>query len=135
MSRIFFAFFRVNILFRTVYSFFYLFMVFIFSISLSSCNLFRPYKIPIQQGESFSQNKIKKLQPDMTKDQVLYLLGSPNANSPFDKNKWIYVYTNQHNYLPRSETKLVLTFNDDNKLINIQGDGAPPAALTYRTVR
>ena len=135
MNRIFFAFFRVNSLFRIVYLFICLFMVFMFSLSLSGCNLFRPYKIPIQQGENFSQKKIKKLQPDMTKDQVLYLLGSPNASSPFDKNKWIYVYTNQHNYLPRSESKLVLTFNNDNKLINIEGDGAPPAKLSYKTVR
>ena len=54
----------------------------------------------------------------MLKTQVRYLLGDPNANSPFQKNQWIYIYTNQLNYLPRSESKLILTFKGD-KLVKL----------------
>ena len=103
------------------------------SISLSSCSLFRPYKIPIQQGQKFSHKTIQQLKPNMLKTQVRYLLGDPNANSPFQKNQWIYIYTNQLNYLPRSENKLILTFKGD-KLVNISGDIEPPEKLTYKTV-
>ncbi len=105
------------------------------ALSLSSCSIFRPYKIPIQQGQKFSPKTIKKLSPHMTKDQVQYLLGEPNANSPFNKNEWLYIYTNEHDYLPRSESKLILEFNKENKLINISGDRFPPSKLTYTTVR
>ena len=104
------------------------------TISLSSCSLFRPYKIQIQQGQNFPAATIKQLKPNMTKHQVQFLLGDPNANSPFNKNKWIYVYSNQHNYLPTSETNLILTFDKQDKLVNISGDGNPPKKLTYRTI-
>jgi outer membrane protein assembly factor BamE len=102
--------------------------------ALSSCSIFRPYKIPIQQGRQFSQKTIEKLKPNMTKDQVRYLLGEPNANSPLENNQWLYVYTNQHNYLPRSESKLILTFTKEGKLTNISGNLSPPAELSYKTV-
>ena len=104
------------------------------SLGISSCSIFRPYKIPIQQGQQYSAKTIQQLKPDMTKDQVRYLLGEPNANSPFQNNQWLYIYTNQHNYLPRSESKLILTFNNKNKLANISGDIEPPEKLTYNTV-
>ena len=101
---------------------------------ISSCNIFKPYKIPILQGENFTPDKIKKIQPMMTKDQVLYLLGTPNVNSPFSANTWIYVYTKEQNYLPKAETKLILTFDKDGKLSDISGNGYPPNKLTYQKV-
>jgi outer membrane protein assembly factor BamE len=104
------------------------------SLALSSCSIFRPYKIPIQQGQQYSAKTIQQLKPDMTKDQARYLLGEPNANSPFQNNQWLYIYTNQHDYLPRSESKLILTFNNEDKLANISGDIDPPEKLTYKTV-
>jgi outer membrane protein assembly factor BamE len=104
------------------------------SLALSSCSIFRPYKIPIQQGQQYSAKTIQQLKPNMTKDQVKYLLGEPNANSPFQNNQWLYIYTNQHNYLPRSESKLILTFNNKDKLANISGDIDPPEKLSYKTV-
>ena len=65
------------------------------SISLSSCSLFRPYKIPIQQGQKFSHKTIQQLKPNMLKTQVRYLLGDPNANSPFQKTSgYISTLTN-----------------------------------------
>ena len=102
-------------------------------VSLVGCNIFRPYKIPIQQGENYSQKTMLQLKPNMTKEQVSYLLGKPNANTPFDKNKWIYIYSNEHDYLPRSESKLILGFKN-NKLSSIEGDAFPPAELNYTTV-
>ena len=102
-------------------------------VSLVGCSIFRPYKIPIQQGENYSQKTMLQLKPNMTKEQVSYLLGKPNANTPFDKNKWIYIYSNEHDYLPRSESKLILGFKN-NKLSSIEGDAFPPAKLNYTTV-
>ena len=118
-----------------IFLFLKVFAVFLLPMLLFSCSLFRPYKIPIQQGEKFSHKTISYIKPEMTKDQVLYLLGNPNANSPFEQNKWIYIYTNQHNYLSRSENKLILLFNDENKLENIEGDDYPPSKLTYKMAK
>ena len=103
------------------------------SMSLVGCNIFRPYKIPIQQGEYYSQKIIQQLKPNMTKEQVSYLLGKPNASTPFNKNKWVYIYFNEIDYLPKSESKLILVFKN-NKLSRIEGDAIPPAELNYKTV-
>lgn len=102
-------------------------------VSLVGCSIFRPYKIPIQQGEYYSQKTMQQLKPNMTKEQILYLLGKPNASTPFEKNKWIYVYLNERDYLPRSESKMILGFKN-NKLSSIDGDAFPPVKLTYTTV-
>ena len=100
---------------------------------LTGCVVFRPYMMPIQQGNIITPKMIAKLKPGMSKQQVVYILGTPDITNPYQPNTLYYVYTNQHNYLPRSESQLIVTFKND-KLADISGNYPPPAKLQYKTV-
>lgn len=50
------------------------------------------YKIDIPQGTSITQTKASRLHIGMTKEQVLYLLGSPAIIDTLNPNRWDYLY-------------------------------------------
>ena len=60
-------------------------------LSLSACSswVFR-YDVP--QGNYLEQKNIDKLQVDMTKEQVKFILGSPVVVDAFNDDSWHYVY-------------------------------------------
>ena len=96
-------------------------LVFLSTLLLSSCCIFAPYSISIEQGKIISQVLTKNIHPGMNKEQVIYLLGSPDIIDPFTKEQWNYVYfvkggIDQSTY----QKKLILVFDDDNKLKKIR---------------
>ena len=93
--------------------------------------MFRPYRIAIQQGKIITPAMIKQITPGMTREQIEYLLGTPDIRDPFQSNTLIYVYTNEENYLPRDTKKLILHLKDD-KLDKISGNYSPPSRLAYK---
>ncbi len=96
---------------------------------LCGCSVFTPYTPPIQQGKIISQDVMKTINPGMTKEQIEYILGSPDVVDPFAQNQWNYVYTYQNSlYAPRSQKGLILTFKD-NKLTGVSGDYSPPETI------
>lgn len=95
---------------------------------LTSCGIIQPYTAPVSQGKSISDKKVFKIKPNMTKSEVIYLLGSPDIIDTFNPNQSIYINTykahmQDTNY---SESKLVLTFNNQDKLVGMSGNYAPP---------
>jgi len=50
------------------------------------------YRINIQQGNYLDQAAVNQVQEGMTRSQVRYLLGTPLAADPFEKDRWDYVY-------------------------------------------
>lgn len=100
---------------------------------LSGC-LFRPYRTTIQQGKIITPTMLKQIKPGMSRDQIEYLLGTPDINNPFTPNTLFYVYTNQVGYLPRASSKLILHFKD-NKLDTLSGDYPPPSRLAYKVYK
>lgn len=50
------------------------------------------YKIDIPQGNIVTQDKVKQLKKGMTKDEVVFLLGSPMLLDAFHNNRWDYYY-------------------------------------------
>jgi outer membrane protein assembly factor BamE (lipoprotein component of BamABCDE complex) len=60
------------------------------------------------------------------------VLGTPDFIDPYFPDTWYYVYTNQKDYLPRAQNKLVLHFKG-GKVVKIEGDYPPPARLEYET--
>jgi outer membrane protein assembly factor BamE len=99
---------------------------------LTSCTLFRPYQIEVQQGRPITRDQMQQVKPEMSQDAVVYLLGTPDFVDPFFPDMWHYVYTHQRDYLPRAQNKLVLYFKE-GKLYKIEGDYPPPARLEYET--
>jgi outer membrane protein assembly factor BamE len=50
------------------------------------------YKLTVQQGNVIAEKSLAKLQPGMTKKQVVYVMGSP-VLTPTENTQWDYVYT------------------------------------------
>lgn len=89
--------------------------------SLSACSSW-VYRIDIPQGNFLEQKDINKLRVEMTKEQVLYVLGSPVASNAFDNDTWHYFYSLKSGAGNNDFKKqLIITFND-NKLQDISGD-------------
>jgi outer membrane protein assembly factor BamE len=82
------------------------------------------YRLDVNQGNIIDQEMIEQLRPEMTKRQVLYLLGSPMMIDVFHKNRWDYVYSIQPGGEARLQKRISLFFEDE-KLVGIQGDFRP----------
>ncbi|WP_444996561.1 outer membrane protein assembly factor BamE [Aliikangiella sp. IMCC44359] len=103
------------------------FLAFIFT--LSAC----VYRLDIQQGNILAQRDIDKLRPELTKNQVVFVLGSPVIEDSFTDDKWTYLYSYENpNRGIKNIKKLELIFKDD-KLISAEGDYEIPEALKVKS--
>ncbi len=84
------------------------------------------YKIDINQGNIIDQEMVNLLKPNMSKRQVIYVLGSPLLLDPFHQNRWDYIYSEQPGGEKREQTRIALFFSNNN-LTHIEGDLAPEA--------
>lgn len=65
---------------------------------LSACGgdpawLPRAHKITIQQGNLLNQDQLERVNVGMEREMVRNLIGTPVINTPFQSNRWDYVYT------------------------------------------
>ena len=108
-----------------------LFRVFIVTTALllSACSSW-VYRIDIPQGNYLEQKDIDKLQIEMTKEQVKYVLGSPVLVDSFNDDIWHYVYKfkSGKNSNLDAEKKFIVTFKD-NKLLKAEGDFELPESF------
>lgn len=86
------------------------------------------YRMPIPQGNFLEQTDIDKLRVEMTKEQVLYVLGQPIAKDAFNPSKWHYIYLYNHGRKSEQRKALEIVFEDD-KLVSITGDYKPSEAF------
>lgn len=101
------------------------------NLSLISCSTaveYLPYvyKIDVNQGNVVDQAMIDQLRPNMTKRQVLYIMGSPMLVDFFHQNRWDYVYSTRKGG-DELQQKTVSIFFENDQLKNIQGDFRPSA--------
>lgn len=71
-------------------------IIFIISaVLLSGCSFFDSlvYRPDINQGNYITQQEVDQLKIGQTKEQVLYIMGSPVLGSAFDNNIWYYVFS------------------------------------------
>ena len=85
------------------------------------------YRIPIQQGNVLTQERVNQLQPGMAKRQVRHLMGTPMLVDPFHQDRWDYVYTFRPPRGDTEERRISLYFEND-QLARIEGDMRPEAA-------
>ena len=83
------------------------------------------YRIDIPQGNYLEQKLVDKLRVKMSREQVLYILGSPVAQNPFADDKWHYLYTLDKNKAENSRWELVIHFEND-VVSDISGDFEKP---------
>ncbi len=77
------------------------------------------YKMDIQQGNIVDETAVAQLEPGMTQQQVLFLLGNPIASDTFQQHRWDYVYYLKPGRKPVEEKHLIVWFNDDNTVASI----------------
>lgn len=87
------------------------------------------YKLDIQQGNLIVQKDIDKLRADLTKNQVIFVMGNPVVDDSFSDDQWVYINTySNRNKNTKSTKRLELYFNED-KLVWAQGDYEIPVDL------
>ena len=98
------------------------------ALSLANCGLITPFTSAVSQGKHIINKKVFKVIPGMSKSEVKYLLGSPDMIDTFNPNKYIYIKTYKAHMqeVKFEESDLVLTFNNDDKLISMAGNYNPP---------
>ncbi len=80
------------------------------------------YRIDIQQGNLVEQDMIQKLEPGMDKKQVRFVLGTPLITDPFHDNRWDYIYSMEPGGGERSQRRITVYFDENEKLAYIDGD-------------
>ncbi len=83
------------------------------------------YKMPIPQGNFLEQKDIDKLRVEMTREQVIFVLGQPIAKDAFNPNKWQYIYLYNPGRSSEQRKSIEVVFKDD-KLASIAGDFEQP---------
>ena len=89
---------------------------------LSGCNLI--YKQPLFQGNLLDKKNVEQLEPGMTRDQVVSLLGTPPLADPFHANRWDYVATERRDHGDTQVKNLTLWFENDT-LAKMEGEYFP----------
>lgn len=82
------------------------------------------YKIPISQGNIITQEMIDKLEPGMTRRQVIFVMGTPLVRDPYDQDRWDYVFNYQPGGGIRGQERVSLYFAND-VLSHFEGDFQP----------
>ena len=90
-----------------------IFFVSIFILSLSSCSSLSPYKVPVLQGNIFSDEDIEKLEEGLTKEQVQYIFGTALIQDPFRDSRWDYFNSVTIGKKIVTENKLTIYFNEN----------------------
>ena len=93
-----------------------IFFITIFIISISSCSSFSPYKVPVLQGNIFSDEDLEKLSEGLTKEQVKFIFGTALIQDPFRESRWDYFNSIKVGEKTIAENKLTIFF-DENHLV------------------
>ncbi len=79
-------------------------------LTLAAC---QPHRIEIQQGNEVKPEVLQKLEVGMSRQQVLYLLGTPLLTDPFHQDRWDYIYYLKPGNEEASFSRLTLFFEGD----------------------
>ncbi|AOT09179.1 outer membrane protein assembly factor BamE [Pseudoalteromonas luteoviolacea] len=97
----------------------------IMTIFLSGCSSW-VYRINVPQGNFLEQSDVDKLRIEMTKEQVMFVLGTPVAKDAFNSSKWHYKYVFNIDRESEIRKSLIVHFEND-KLVKLTGDFEIPA--------
>lgn len=91
------------------------------------------YKIDIEQGNLVDQEMIEQLQPQMSRRQVRFIMGSPLVEDTFNPDRWDYPYVIRNGQTIIREAQISIYFDGD-VLDRIEGDYLPQWARTDSNV-
>jgi len=87
---------------------------------LSGC--IRPYQPDVQQGNIINNSDVRQITHGMTKQEVLFILGTPMVIDPFNESRWDYYYSRKNQRSNETSIRLITVLFDGDKLVDLQGD-------------
>ena len=93
----------------------------VFSASfLTAC--IKPYQPDIQQGNIINNRDLKEINDGMSKQEVLFILGTPMVIDPFNEQRWDYFYSRRDQQKGQTDHRVITVIFDDDKLVEMKGD-------------
>lgn len=80
---------------------------------ISACSIPQVYKLTVQQGNIVTQDMVDELKEGMTKRQVAYVMGTPLVKSPYQQDRWDYIYTLERRDVIVNKYQITVFFKDD----------------------
>jgi outer membrane protein assembly factor BamE len=90
------------------------------SLALSAC--IKPYQPNVQQGNIINNSNLSEIRYGMSKQEVLFILGTPMVIDPFNEQRWDYFYSNRNQHKNETAQRLITAIFDGDKLIDLNGD-------------
>ncbi|MCE5359458.1 outer membrane protein assembly factor BamE [Candidatus Igneacidithiobacillus taiwanensis] len=88
-------------------------------LGLGACSI---YRVDVQQGNVIGQKELDQVHKGMDQAEVRAILGSPLLDNPWQKDEWVYSYSNKPAYSGTTVRNIILHFNHDGTLQSISGD-------------
>ena len=95
-------------------------IILVVTVFLTAC--IRPYQPDIQQGNILNNSDLKEIKYGMSKQEVLFMLGTPLVIDPFNESRWDYYYSNKNHRKNETVTRLITATFEGDLLVNLQGD-------------
>jgi outer membrane protein assembly factor BamE len=83
-----------------------------------------PYRPDIQQGNFISQEMVAQLREGMTREQVLFILGTPLLTDIFHAERWDYAFRYQKRNGEITNSRVTVFFKE-NRLARYEGGNLP----------
>jgi outer membrane protein assembly factor BamE len=80
------------------------------------------YKRDLAQGNYITEGMVEQLQPGMSQQQVVNVMGRPLLEAPFDASQWDYVFRLDEASGDIQQRRVTLTFAND-RLMDIRREG------------
>ena len=87
---------------------------------LSAC--IKPYQPNIQQGNILNNSNLSEIRYGMSKQEVLFILGTPMVIDPFNESRWDYFYSKTNPRKNQTVKRLITAEFDGDKLVQLSGD-------------
>lgn len=96
---------------------------------LSAC----VYRLDIQQGNYLDEKLTAMVNPGMTREQVRFILGTPQLQHPFDPNRWDYLYYRDSKNDERDEVRRLTVFFEDDTVSRVENRTPEIAGVNPRS--
>jgi outer membrane protein assembly factor BamE len=81
-------------------------------LTLPGC-FFKPYRVPVEQGNIINLQMVQSLKIGMTRTEVVSILGNPVLSDGMDAQIWNYAYTSSPGKGPQTKKLLTIEFSGD----------------------
>lgn len=97
-------------------------------ISVSGCIFPGVFRIDVAQGNIVTEEMVDQLKPGMTREQVLYVMGTPIIQDTLHPDRWDYVYSISRAGATPDIYRVTLYFRGD-QFVRKEGTAPPDSAI------